>query len=231
MLRMLSDCQIRSTFFVPGYTARKYPKVIKAVAADGHEIGHHGYMHEPLIGKTAEQEAALLDQGLTALSEVVGVTPVGYRAPSWEMNWHTPGLLADRGFVYDSSLMNDDYPYELATGEGKPSIVELPINWVLDDWEQYCYIPDFSGDGMIANPAEICGMWRNDFDAVCEAGGLWILTNHPFLSGRPARARELRWLIEYVSQQPGVWIATLAEIASHVRGLGLEPRRLSKPVF
>jgi len=82
LLRMLSDCPIRSTFFVPGYTATRYPEAIKAIAAEGHEIGHHGYLHEPLTGRTAEQEAAILDQGLMTLSEVVGVRPVGYRAPS-----------------------------------------------------------------------------------------------------------------------------------------------------
>jgi hypothetical protein len=46
LLRMLDECQIRSTFFVPGYTAHRYPETIKAIAASGHEIAHHGYLHE-----------------------------------------------------------------------------------------------------------------------------------------------------------------------------------------
>jgi peptidoglycan/xylan/chitin deacetylase (PgdA/CDA1 family) len=228
LLRVLEDCQVRSTFFVPGYTARRYPEAITAIAAGGHEIAHHGYLHEPLAGKTMDEEAALLDQGLEALRDVAGVTPVGYRAPFWELNWHTPGLLADRGFLYDSSLMNSDYPYELATGGG--SIVELPITWTLDDWGQFCYVPEFSGNGMIADPAAVSALWRDDFEAMSAAGGLWILTNHPFLSGRPARARALQGLISHVAQQSGAWIAPLAEIASYVRGLGLAPRKLSRPV-
>ena len=228
LLRVLEDCQVRSTFFVPGYTARRYPGAIAAIAAGGHEIAHHGYLHEPLAGKTPEEEAVLLDQGLEALHDVTGVTPVGYRAPFWELNWHTPGLLADRGFLYDSSLMNSDDPYELATGGG--SLVELPITWTLDDWGQYCYVPGFSGTGMIGDPASLSALWRDDFEAMSAAGGLWILTNHPFLSGRPARARALQGLIHHVAQQSGAWIAPLAEIAAHVRGLGLAPRELSRPV-
>lgn len=228
LLRVLEDCQVRSTFFVPGYTARRYPEAITAIAAGGHEIAHHGYLHEPLAGKTLDEEAALLDQGLEALRDIAGVTPVGYRAPFWELNWHTPGLLAEHGFLYDSSLMNSDYPYELATG-GR-SIVELPITWTLDDWGQFCYVPEFSGHGMIADPAAVSALWRDDFEAMSAAGGLWILTNHPFLSGRPARARALQGLITHVAQQSGAWIAPLAEIASYVRGLGLVPRELSRPV-
>jgi peptidoglycan-N-acetylglucosamine deacetylase len=231
LLGVLADCQVRSTFFVPGYTARRYPEAIRAIAGDGHEIAHHGYLHEPLAGKTAQDEAALLDQGLAALREVAGVTPVGYRAPFWELNWQTPGLLADRGFLYDSSLMNSDYPYELSVGgDRERSIIELPITWSLDDWGQYCYVPEFSGNGMIADPAQICALWRDDFDAMNAAGGLWILTNHPFLSGRPARSRALKGLISHVAQS-GAWIATLAEIASFVRSLGLAPRMLTKPVL
>jgi peptidoglycan-N-acetylglucosamine deacetylase len=230
LLSLLDDCQIRSTFFVPGYTARRYPEAIKEIAANGHEIAHHGYLHEPLNGKSPAEEAALLDQGLAALADVAGVTPAGYRAPFWEATWHTPQLLAERGFLYDSSLMNSDHPYELLV-PSLGSIVELPIAWGLDDWGQYCYVPEFSGNGMIADPAAVCAMWQQDFEAMSAVGGLWILTNHPFLTGRPGRARGLRALVEHVAAQPGVWIATLAEIATHVRSLGLTPRELSKPVL
>src|SRR5258708_892341 len=209
LLSMLADFQIHSTFFVPGYTARRYPDAVTAIAAGGHEIAHHGYLHEPLAGKSPAEEADLLDQGLTSLRDVVGITPVGYRAPFWEATWHTPSLLAERGFLYDSSLMNSDYPYELATSGG--NIIELPITWSLDDWGQYCYIPEFSGTGMIADPAAICSLWREDFKAMSAVGGLWILTNHPFLTGRPARTRALRDLIGYVAEQSGARTATVAD--------------------
>jgi len=230
LLTVLDECEIRSTFFVPGYTARRYPEATKAIVPNGHEIAHHGYLHEPLTGKSQAEEAALLDQGLAALADVAGVTPVGYRAPFWEATWHTPSLLAERGFLYDSSLMNSDHPYELGVAGGG-SIVELPITWSLDDWGQYCYVPEFSGNGMIANPDAICARWQQDFEAMSEVGGLWILTNHPFLTGRPGRVRALRGLVEHVARQPGVWTATLEEVATYIRGLGLPPRELSKPVL
>ncbi len=44
----------------------------------------------------------------------------------------------------------DHPPYELAVGS--KSLVEIPIQWALDDWEQYCFVPDFSGDGPHREP-------------------------------------------------------------------------------
>src|SRR5437763_388592 len=83
-------------------------------------------------------EAAMLDLGLRALHDVAGVRPDGYRAPMWEMNYHTPKLLADRGFSYDSSLMDSDHPYVLAVdgaagGQAAATLVEVPVSWGLDD--------------------------------------------------------------------------------------------------
>ena len=118
LLGMLERHRIRSTFFVPGYTAHRYPAVVKDIVAAGHEVAHHGYLHEQPTAVSPEEEAANLDRGLQALEEVAGVRPVGYRAPMWDLSWRSPALLAERGFLYDSSLMDADVPYELAVGPG-----------------------------------------------------------------------------------------------------------------
>jgi len=56
-----------------------------------------------------------------------------------------------------------------------------------------------------------------------------VLTNHPFLSGRPSRAQALDSLIEYVCSHDDVWVASLQAIADHVRGLNLPPRSVRRP--
>jgi peptidoglycan-N-acetylglucosamine deacetylase len=228
LLKILAKHGIRSTFFVPGYTAVRYPDVIRSIVDQGHEVAHHGYLHEAMRGLTEAQEAAILDRGLEVVESVTGTRPTGYRAPMWELNWHSPKLLRDRGFLYDSSLMDTDHPYEL-TVDGDGSLVEIPIQWALDDWEQYCYIPEFSGSGLIESPTKAIEMWRLEFDAIRAEGGCFVLTNHPFLSGRPSRAQALDGLIEYVCAQGDVWVASLGEIANHVRGLGLPPRSVERP--
>jgi len=228
ILRILDARGIRATFFVPGYTAERYPGTVEKILEAGHEVAHHGYLHESLVGMGRAEEEAILDRGLAVL-ESFGVRPVGYRAPYWEMNWHTPQLLVERGFQYDSTLMNADHPYVLAAQGG--SLVELPINWGLDDWGHYCYVPEFSGDGQLSAPADVADLWRYDADAVLDEGGLWILTNHPFLSGRPSRARALESVIDHVLGRGDTWLTALGDISAHVAGLGLDPVILTRPVL
>lgn len=233
LLGMLERHRIRSTFFVPGYTAHRYPGVVKDIVAAGHEVAHHGYLHEQPTAVSAEEEAASLDRGLQALEEVAGVRPVGYRAPMWDLSWRSPPLLAERGFLYDSSLMDADVPYELSTGQGGApghgSIVEIPIQWALDDWEQFCFLPDITGSGLIETPRKARELWQDEFEALREVGGCWVLTNHPFLTGRPSRARQLDELMAHVTSCADVWTASLEEIARHVRSLGLSPRSIAYP--
>lgn len=233
LLGMLERHRIRSTFFVPGYTAHRYPGVVKDIVAAGHEVAHHGYLHEQPTAVSPEEEAASLDRGLQALEEAAGVRPVGYRAPMWDLSWRSPTLLAERGFLYDSSLMDADVPYELSTGpDGAPGhgpIVEIPIQWALDDWEQFCFLPDITGSGLIETPRKARELWQDEFEALREVGGCWVLTNHPFLTGRPSRARQLDELMAHVTSCADVWTASLEEIARHVRSLGLSPRSIAYP--
>lgn len=232
ILDLLARRGVRATFFCPGFTAERYPDLLRRVRDEGHEIAHHGYLHESVAGMTVAQEATMIDRGLDALEKVIGGRPVGYRAPMWETTYATAGLLLDRGFLYDSSLMDGEMPYELAEGsqEGARSIVEIPVHWALDDWEQYAYLPDVFGSGLIEDPEKALSMWSADLAAIHEDGSCFTLTNHPFLSGRPARLRVLDRLVAQMQELPGLWIASAGEIAAHVRSLGLSPRVFPQPV-
>jgi peptidoglycan-N-acetylglucosamine deacetylase len=233
ILALLARYQVRATFFVPGYSAHRYPQVVRSIAEAGHEIAHHSYFHENTIGMDAATEAAMLDLGLAALRDVAGVRPVGYRAPLWEMNYHTPGLLADRGFRYDSSLMDSDQPYLLAVGDGtgSSSLVEVPVSWGLDDWEQYAFLPGLMGSGVIESPAKALESWTLELEAMYRLGAAFVLCCHPFLSGRPARAEALDRLIQRMKSLPGLWIATVGEVAEHTATLRLTPRTCPQPVL
>lgn len=233
ILDLLDRHGVTSTFFVPGFTAERYPGVVRDIVAAGHEVAHHGYLHETLEGVDRAAEMGFLDMGLEALERVAAVRPVGYRAPMWEPSWSTPELLAERDFLYDSSLMDADVPYEIAveTRAGAGSIVEIPIQWALDDWEQYCFVPGVSGEGLIESPAKAQEIWSLELDAMRGVGGCFTLTNHPFLTGRPSRALALERVVEQAVGYGDVWVASMRQIAEHVRGLGLAPRTLSRPVL
>ena len=257
LLELLSNHGLTATFFIPGYSAHRYPATVRSIAEAGHEIAHHSYFHENTIGMDAKTEADMIDLGLKALDEVAGVRPVGYRAPMWELTYNTPRLLADRGFLYDSSLMDSDHPYRLAVDAdgSKPqhdpgskknrkpqhdpgseessqsSLIEIPVWWGLDDWEQYAFLPDLIGPGVIESPAKALEMWLLELDAYYKIGAAYTLTCHPFLSGRPGRARALEQLIERMAELPGLWVTSLGEVARHVASLGLTPRPCPQPIL
>ena len=218
LLRLLERHGVHATFFIPGFTAECYPDTVRQIIDAGHEVGHHGYLHEQMRGIDATTEARYLDRGLDALERVAGIRPVGYRAPWWEMNWHTPALLAQRGFVYDSSLLDGDKPYRFAVEPGSTdTLIEIPVDWALDDWEQYAFYPGVTGSGVIESPAKVLEMWTLEAQAHHAEGGCFVLTNHPFISGRPSKAAALEQLVERVTAMDGMWVTTLGAIAEHAR--------------
>ena len=233
ILGLLKRHDIRATFFIPGYSAHRYPDVVRAICDAGHEIAHHSYFHENTVGMDEKTEAAMIDLGLRALRDVAGVRPDGYRAPMWELNYHTPKLLAERGFRYDSSLMDSDHPYVLAvngTAGVAAGLVEVPVSWGLDDWEQYAYLPGLTGSGLIESPAKALEMWTLELDAMYRIGAVFVLCAHPFLSGRPSRVEALERLIERMKSLDGLWITTVGDVAMHTASLGLTPRSCPQPV-
>lgn len=107
LLQILRDLNVRATFFVLGYVADAHPNLIEIIADDGHEIGVHGYHHRFVSKMTKDEFAQELDLALTVLDRIVGVAPMGHRAPYFSLNSKTSwayAVLESRGFTYDSSV-------------------------------------------------------------------------------------------------------------------------------
>jgi peptidoglycan/xylan/chitin deacetylase (PgdA/CDA1 family) len=212
ILALLERLGVRATFFVPGATADRHPDVVAAILEAGHEVGHHGYLHESLVGVDESAERKYLELGLEALERVGGVVPLGYRAPWWEATDHTRALLVEYGFRYDTSFFDADVPYWIDTARGR--LLEVPVAWALDDWERYAFWPEVTGDGRIDRPSVVAEAWFEEIQGLAAVGGTAVLTMHPFLSGRPARAAALERLVERVRTETNVVLATLAEVLS-----------------
>lgn len=213
ILDVLRSAGIKGSFFIPGFTAELHPEVVDDIVGDGHEIGHHGYLHERPDTLSDEQEEAVLLRGIEVLERLTGRRPLGYRSPAWELKPGSPELLKRHGFLYDSSLMGDDIPYRVSTPAG--NLLELPVQWILDDF------PHFSmSHGGISSPQKVFDVWSTEFAGYHRFGGCYVLTMHPFVSGRPSRIALLEQMIEYINQFDGVWWATLEEIANYCVSTG-----------
>ena len=226
LLSLLAEYGAPATFFVPGLTAELHPAVVERILEAGHEIAHHSFTHRsPLVLSEAEERREL-ERGLEAL-ERFGVRPEGYRTPSWEPSWRTCALVAEYGLGYDSSLADDDRPYVLETASGE--LVELPVSWWLDDWQQTAYLPPLARNQ--TRPASsVLELWTGELDAYARQGCLYMLTCHPFLTGRPGRAEIVRGLIEYALGREDVELVEAREAARRARGDGSLPRRRHEPL-
>jgi peptidoglycan-N-acetylglucosamine deacetylase len=193
ILRLLASTATPATFFVPGDSARRWPQAVETILAAGHEIALHSDQHRSLLTMTQAEQEQDLGANLEALA-ALGVRPVGYRAPNWQLTAVTLELLVDAGVAYDSSLMDDDRPYVIDHPRGQ--IAELPVHWSLDDWEQYAFLPEPDIGQVIDAPSKVLEIWQSELDAMRSTGGLCVITCHPFLSGRPSRLRVIADLIQ-----------------------------------
>src|SRR5258708_31109648 len=75
ILALLARNDISATFFVPGYSAHRYPAVVRSIAAADHEITHHSYFHENTIGLDPRTEPAMIDPGPQAPRSPAASTP------------------------------------------------------------------------------------------------------------------------------------------------------------
>jgi peptidoglycan/xylan/chitin deacetylase (PgdA/CDA1 family) len=212
LLGLLDHLEVPATFFVPSFIAEQHPRMVEAIAARGHEIGLHGHLHEKLAYLTEEQEEEILLKSIGILSSLTGAKPEGYRAPWFETNPWTADLLQRHGLRYCASEMGDDVPYRHANG-----LVEIPGQWMLEDWEQFAFNADPAWGFIPENPAKVYDLWWREFEAMHHFGCCCVLTLHPWLSGRPSRVRLLEELVQAMHVQGGVWFARGREIAAYVQ--------------
>lgn len=212
ILEVLARYGIAATFFVPGVTAERHPRLVRQAHEAGHEVAHHGYFHVSPATQTEEEERIALERGMGILNGITGQRPVGYRSPSWELSGHSLRLLADHGFLYDSSLMAWDTPYLVSVDGGPHSLVEIPVSWELDDapYFLFAFRPYRAG---LADPERVFQIWKAEFDAARKEGGTVCYTMHPQIIGRHHRLRMLERLIRHVRRHSGARFARAVDVA------------------
>lgn len=98
---------IRATFFMIGRDGAPaaHRKLVREISDRGHEVGNHSYTHPYNFRKLSRSEKEIeIDQADAAISDILGQRPVGFRTPSCDVDSETLGLLAERGYLYDSSV-------------------------------------------------------------------------------------------------------------------------------
>jgi peptidoglycan/xylan/chitin deacetylase (PgdA/CDA1 family) len=163
ILEALAAADVQATFFVEGLNAELYPDTLRELAAAGHEVGLHGWRHEPWGGLDEATERALLERGVTAL-DALGLRPVSFRPPGGELTAASLNLLRELGFACVSPAGE-----EVSEIDG---ITIRPFRWELVD--AWYYLPKFGGPD---DPGAV----RAAMSEALDAGGDVTLVFHPFL--------------------------------------------------
>ena len=214
ILKLLDKHDVKASFFVPAVVAMLHPEEQRAVVDHGHEIGIHGWIHERNSELPAAAERDLQMRAADVLEEISGSRPVGIRTPSWDFSPHTLAINREMGLLYDSSLMADDEPYELLEDGEATGMVELPVEWIRDD---YVYFGMDRNAGIRPHmaPSAVLEIYEQEFEGAYDEGGLFLLTMHPHVSGHHSRIRMVDQFITKLRARDDIWFATHAEVAQY----------------
>jgi peptidoglycan-N-acetylglucosamine deacetylase len=150
------------------------------------------------------------------LEKITGVRPVGSRTASWDFSPHTLRITQEMGLLYDSSLMADEDCYDLELEGKSTGVVELPVEWVRDD-AVYFMMHRFGGLRPQMPTEAVLSIFKREFDAAYEEGGICQITCHPHIIGFRSRIWIIEELIRHAKSRPGVWFATHAQVAAYAK--------------
>ena len=209
LLGMLERQAIQATVFVPGSEAERHPGLVRDIARAGHEIAAHGWAMEE-YGKDDIADAGLLTRTHDTLTRLLGTAPVGWRAPHGRLSRQTLAALAGRGYRWDASFQDDDFPYRL-DGAGGAGMVEVPQTETLVDATLW---------GLRATHDRLVRTWREEITALHAERCFISLTLHPrsdYGSGRASRVAAIEGLLVWLRDLPDVVFVTCGGAAAAAR--------------
>lgn len=218
ILDMLDRQQLKATFFIPGWVIEQHTETCREIVRRGHEIGYHGYLHETTY--FPEQDRELVEKSKRIMKELLGVEPLGYRAPEAILTEETIANVMASGFEYSSNTMACDWPYYHESGDGE-KLIELPFSWLYDDTSHFFFTLQTPERRRICSPSYVKEIWQSEFDGLYDEGGLMTLVLHPQCIGRVSRVNMLEDLLCYMKTKAGVAIGPALEISRLARE-GLE---------
>jgi peptidoglycan/xylan/chitin deacetylase (PgdA/CDA1 family) len=208
ILNLLDDLEIKATFFTPGWTIDQFTESCKEIVNRGHEMAAHGYLHERLGEISLESERGVFEKSMASFRKL-GIKPEGFRAPHWLISDRTLMLIQELGFKYDSNFMDSDMPYMLRWRGKETGLVELPVEWLLDDW------PHFMTNRMTTK--QVWDLWKPEWDGIYTLGRYFGLTCHPQCIGRISRLNMLERLLVDAKERGDVSFPTCKELADWTR--------------
>jgi peptidoglycan/xylan/chitin deacetylase (PgdA/CDA1 family) len=136
LLDTLAAAGVTAVFYVSGILAERYPALMQAIVAAGHEVAGHSWGQNIIPAyQNRDEEKADLQRCIAALEKTTGRRPRGWISPRCTPSASTSELLAEAGFVWHGDIFNSDLPYALKTPKG--SLMAVPFTMEVNDMPLY----------------------------------------------------------------------------------------------
>lgn len=216
LLGLLDELDLKGTFFIEGWNGLHHPDRVQDLAARGHEVGLHGWVHEKFGALDQLRAEQVLHDGTASLNRI-GIRPMGFRAPGGVRGPHAAAILSTLGYRYDSSSDGDAEPpqadhFSVTPGLLAPGLAHIPWREAMVDSIQYLRHPVRP-----RTPAEIEASWIEAVDRTAASGGTTTVVIHAFVSGvDDARFAAVRSVLTHARRRGDVDIVTARQLADRI---------------
>ena len=211
LLAALAERSTACTFYVETWNYAHYPRALESILEHGHEIGWHGWLHEPWSKSTGSAIADSIAESLHAF-ERTGIRPRGARPPGGLLGDHSLDLLAQAGF---------DHVSLAGTRSGlQDGLALLPFAWSTVDgsyyFDSFAKLRVPPGEHAVGAPGLLAAYDRY-LDETVASGGLATFVFHVPWQDQPDRVGAVVNLIDRIADDSRIWLASAGEIADWMR--------------
>ncbi|MFZ9395792.1 MAG: polysaccharide deacetylase family protein [Erythrobacter sp.] len=209
MLEAFDKAGVKASFATNAAIAERYPELVAAVQAGGHEIIAHSTDMNGTIDSTLPEaeERALIGQAMQRLETATGSRPAGWLSIARQQSWRTLDILKDEGLGYCCDWVNDELPYRFANG-----LTNLPLNHELSD-RQIVTVQQKCADSWAESMRDAFDWLAREAEASC-GGRMLPIHLTPYIMGLPYRIGALESLLGDLAARAEAWFARGCDIVA-----------------
>ena len=204
--RIFSKRKLPCTIFAIARALERNPEVCAAIREAGWDVAGHGYRWEIHGNFAPDHERKQIELATASITKTIGTRPLGWYS-RYAPSLHTRKLLLEAGYEYDSETYNDELPYWVKVG-ARPQLV-VPYSLTHND-VRFARMGLTSGDEYLA-------YIKNAVQCVLEEDPPRMLSFglHDRIIGHPGRALGLARVLDWLADEPRVWVTRRIDIARH----------------
>ncbi|MDI6721632.1 MAG: polysaccharide deacetylase family protein, partial [Candidatus Aenigmarchaeota archaeon] len=190
VMDVLKRTSTKASFQVVGCEAATYPKAIRDIAADGHELAIHSFSHPDYRMLGCDDVRDQICRTMKIIEKTTGKRPIGHRSPYWRPSPYLPQIFQEFGIKWNSDAYTVWDDRTVLRSRDAAGVLELPSSERFDDWT--CFLTKGLDNDCVLD------LWISELERYSREGDVFVLTSHPFISGQKKYASALGGFVDYI---------------------------------